>query len=912
VKRIARLIARHPLWVLAGVAAVTLAAIHGIVDLRSGKPRISVDPAIDRLLPEGDADREFYERARRIFGSDEFVLLVLEAEDVFEPEMLARLQRITARLEREPDVHRVLSLANATQIEGREGELYVGPFFDVPPSDPAERARLREQVLAHPLYAGGLVARDARATAILVFFDRVSDKDFVERNLSDHVAEIARAESAGAPVLVTGPPHLKLRLSRTIISELTFILPSVLGIAALLCAIAFRTARGVLLPLGAIFLALVWTLGAMGWSGSPITLVTNIVPPLIITLGFAAAMHVVSEYYELLHHHPAPERASNQAAVQRVLDEMGLAILVNGFTTVLGFLSLCVSSVVAIRDFGIWAVVGVVASTLISITFIPAMLVLLGPARGAHRAAEGGWVDRFAEALARFDVRNRRRILLASLLILVVSLLGMLRLRISTGFASNFIERSEVRRTFESVNRQLGGVSSFYVVVEADEDDAFRQPDNLRALHELQEWLEAQPEIGGTASLADGVMLLNRAFQGNDPAAFAIPERARLVKQLLLFGGSDVTRGFVDAPYRTANVSVRSTVSQSAETDALLRRIEARLAELPQRLRAQVTGDMVLLNRTMDDIARGQIESIVTALITIYLTLAFLLTSFRVGLYALVPNLLPIAIYYGTLGLLDLPLNLSTSLIGAITLGIAVDDTVHYFARFALEARRLGDERRATETTLRSVIRPVTYTTLGLCLGFASLAFSELRNQVEFGLLSAFTIGAAWVLELTLSPAICSRIRIITLWDLLSLDLGESPQRSIPLLAGLSERQARIFALMSQIVSVPVGRRLVSEGETGNEMYVVVDGELAASLLRGSERVELSRMRRGDVVGEIALFSATRSADVEVTQDARLLRFGERDLERLGRRYPRIAAKVYRNLNRVLAQRVVTTTRALR
>jgi predicted RND superfamily exporter protein len=917
VKRFARFVGHHPLAVLAVVAAITLFALHGIVDLRTGTPRLGVDPGMDELLPEGDEARIFYEEARQIFGADESVLLVLEAENVFSPEPLAALQRITRRLERERVVQRVLSLANATSIEGRDDDIYVGPYYEDVPRDLAELERLRREVDAHPLYGGSLVSRDARATALVVYLDHVSDRELLEHGLSDRLAEVAREEAGGLPIRVTGSPHVKLRLSQAITSELKWVLPAVLGLAALLCALSFRTLRGVMLPLASIALALIWTLGAMGWSGSPINIVSNMVPPLIITLGFASAMHVVSEYYELQAHVAATDRESNRAAVQRVLEEMGLAIAVNGFTTVLGFLSLCVTNVVAIREFGLWAVVGVVASTITSLTFIPALLVVLDPGRRRPaRSAGSSWIDRLAEGIARFDVRNRRGILAAGLAVLAVSLAGMLGLRVSDGFIDTFAPGSEVRTSFEAVNEKLGGVSTFYVVVDGGEQDAFRRPENLVALRELQEWLAAQPEIGGTASLADGVMLLNRAFQGGDPAAFAIPERERLLKQLLLVGGDEVTRGFVDGSFRKANIAVRARVDATEEVAGLLARIEERVAELPQRLRAQVTGDIVLLQRTMDAISRGQLQSIATAIFTIYLTLAFLLTSFRVGLYALLPNLLPMAIYYGTLGLLDVPLNTTMSLIGVITLGIAVDDTVHYFARFGLEARRIGEEQRATATTLRSVIRPITATTIGLCLGFLTFAFSDLRSHVQFGLLSAFTIAVAWVLELTLSPAICSRIRLVTLWDLLAIDLGPNPQRSIPLFEGLTERQARVFALMSQVMEVPAGTRLVSEGDKGDDMFVVIDGELVASLGRFREpagaRVEFSRMRRGDTVGEIALFSKARTADVDVVRDARLLRFGEKELERLRRRYPKIAAVVYRNLGHVLASRVVTTTQALR
>lgn len=911
-KRFARLLTRHPAAVLVLLALVTLAALQGIVDLRSGRLRLEVDPAIDRLLPEGDDERRFYDRARRLFGNDQVLLLVLEADDVFRPEVLESLQRITRRVEELPGVQRVVSLASATQIEGRPDELYVGPFFEAVPRDPEELASLREAIRAHPIYGPGLVSPDGRATALLVSLDRISDREFVERRFSEQVAAIAGKENADARLSVTGTPHVKLVLSRTILSEMSFIVPGVLGIAALLCALTFRTVRGVVLPITAIGISVVWTLGAMGWSGSPFNLVSNIVPPLIITLGFAAAMHVVAEYYELLHRAPAADRAAHGSAVAQVLEEMGLAVAVNGFTTVLGFLSLMVSRVTAVREFGLWAAVGVSVATVVSLTFIPALLVLLGPARRLPREPGEGAVDRVAVRLAEFDVRNRLRIFGLSLAVLVLCTAGIARLRVSTGLVDYFFEGSPVRATYEILSERFGGLASFFVVLEADEDGAFARPENLQVLREVQEWLAAQPEIGHAVSLVDPLMLLNRAFHDNDPTAYEIPDRARLVKQLVLVGGDDVTRGLVDARYRTANIVARTRVTDSEPVARLLARIERRLDELPQRLRGRATGDLVLLRHTADGIARGQLTSLGSALLTIYLTLALLLTSFRVGMFALLPNLLPIAVYYGTLGLLDIPLNLSTSLIGAITLGIAVDDTVHYFARFALEARRLGDERRATASTLRSVIRPVTSTTIGLCLGFLVLTASDLRYQVQFGVLSAFTMAVAWALEMTLSPALCSRMRLVTLWDVLRLDLGPEPHRSIPLFHGLSARQARVFALMSRVVSVLAGERLFSEGERGDEMFVVIDGELAASTMRGDRRVEYPRMRRGDVVGEVALFSETRTADVDVSQDARLLRFSDADLARLGRRYPRIAAQVNRNLNRVLAQRVVTTARALR
>ena len=910
-KRFSRFVTGRPIAVLGLVLLATLVALQGIVDLRSGQLRLAVDPGVDRLLPGGDEQRRFYDRARELFGSDQALLLVLEAEDVFRPETLAQVQRITHRLEQLPGIERVISLASATEIEDRGGDLYVGPFFEAIPTAPAALAKLRATFQTHPIY-GGLLSADGRATSLLLMLGAVSDRELMRRGLSEEVLEVAQREAPDAKLSVTGLPHVKLVLSRTILAEMAFIVPCVLGITALLLLLTFRTVRGVALPMLGIAIAVVWTLGGIGWSGMAFNLVSNIVPPLVITLGFATMMHFVSEYYELLHHAPAGDRLSHRRAIEQVLNEMGLVIVVNGFTTVLGFLSLMVSQVTAVREFGLWASAGVVAATAISLTLVPAALALLGPARRLPRRPGSGLVDRAAERLAEFDLRRRGAIFAFALGALALCGFGIARLRISTGLVDYFLPEAPVRATYDALNERFGGLGTLFVVIESDEEGGFARPENLAALRELQSWLAEQPEIGHTLSLADPLMLLNRAFHENRAEAFRLPERQRLAKQLLLFGGEDATRGLVDANYGTANIVARTTLTTSEPVGRLIERIEARLDDLPRRLHGRVTGDLVLLRHTADSITWGELQSLGTALVTIYLTLALLLTSFRIGLYALVPNVLPIAIYYGVLGLLDVPLSLATSLIGAITLGIAVDDTVHYFARFALEARRLGDEKRATVSTLRSVIRPVTATTLGLCLGFLALATSELRYQVQFGLLSAFTMAVGWGLELTLSPAICSRIRLVTLWDLLRLDLGPNPHRSIPLFAGLSPRQARIFALMSHFVSVPAGKRLFGEGDRGREMFVVIDGELVASTSRAGGRVEFSRMRRGEVVGEVALFSERRTADVDVARDARLLQFDDADLLRLGRRYPRIAAQVNRNLNRVLARRVVSTAQALR
>jgi hypothetical protein len=223
----------------------------------------------------------------------------------------------------------------------------------------------------------------------------------------------------------------------------------------------------------------------------------------------------------------------------------------------------------------------------------------------------------------------------------------------------------------------------------------------------------------------------------------------------------------------------------------------------------------------------------------------------------------------------------------------------------------MADEARGVSEALRTVGRPVTYTTAALCLGFLAMATSQLQNQREFGALAAFTLAVAWLVDVVFTPALAAKMRIVTLWDVLTLDLGDDPQHSIPLFLGLSHRQARIAALMTSLRRFPKDHALFRTGDEGDEMFVVIHGRMAA-LVPGREGTVEVPMGRGDVVGEVALFHGRRTADVKTLSDVTLLCLSHSSLERLRRRYPRIGAQLYANLSEVLANRVARITERAR
>ena len=910
IARYAAFVTRNAGWVLGLAALSALFAITRIVDVDTGVPRLAFDSSMESMLPEENEERVFYDRVRRIFGSDETLLLALHRPaGVFEVETLRAIERLTERIEDLEGVHHVVGLANAPLMRSHDGDLEIGPLWEEIPSEPARLEALRAEALASPLLAGTFLSEDAETAALLIYLMDISEAEFTALGLDHTVRALAAEELPSAEAWLAGGAHVRAETTRFVFSDVLFVIPTAVLLMAAIAFVSFRNVRGVLVPLTTVGVAVFWTLAITAEITETLNIVTVAVPNILLVIGFAYAVHVLNAY-GLAREEP-DVRAGDVTPARRGLENVALPTLLTGATTAAGFVALTTSPIEAIQQFGLLSAIGVVCTMVAALTFSPSLLALLPvpPAPDDDGAAHGpGAIDRLLQRLAHFNVEHRNAILWTAAGVAVLSAIGIQQIRLNTSMIGNFSPDARVRRDFVAINEHLGGAGQVQVVLELADRDGWKEPAHLALLDELGVWLEDQPEVGHVMSLADYVKLLNRGFHDDEAAHYAIPESKGLVSQLLFFGASDEVERFVDSQYRTVVIAVRSQVIDSADVATLVGRIEARLAELPEYLTARVTGGSVLMARTNDDIAYGQATSLLSAFVIIYAILALLFTSLRVGFVALVPNALPVLVYFGVLGWTGISLNAVTGLVACLVLGIAVDDTIHFFAHFNAASKRHASEAKGAEEALVHVGRAVTYTSAALCLGFLVLTLSSLRNQVEFGALAAFTLACAWVVDVTFTPAIASRLRVVTLWDALTLDLGEHPQEAIGLFRGLSKTQARVAALMTEIVEIPAGEQLIAAGDKSECMYVIVDGRLRATTKRGAETVLLNEHRRGEVIGEVGLFQGERTADVWCDTDVRLLRFDEANLARLRRRYPRIGVQIYRNLSEVLATRLITAT----
>ena len=885
---------------------------------------IRLDSSVESLLSQDNLDSQYYAEVRQLFGSDEVGVVGLLAADIYTAEVLHKIQRLTEALENIEGVQEVLSLTNA--LDPIADVVEPPPLVARIPTDQAGLDALRETLADRPIYLKNLVAEDGKAAAINIFFADMDDAEFMQRGIDEQIQAIIDVERETGPeqLFYTGLPRFKVYSARAMQSDLSRFVPlTLLAIVVVLFA-SFRSLRGVLLPALTILVSLIWTLGIMVLAGSSLSLGSIALPPLILVLGTAYSLHMVAEYYELAR----PDGAVRDVVLE-ALKKTSPPICITALTTVLGFLSLGVNPLSSIRVMGIFSSVGILIAFLLSILLVPAVLMQLRlPANPAAAFAPG--VTTALRRIGRFAIQNRLSVIAAALLFAAAAIWNLSSIQVDSNFQSFFRPNDPVRQATDAINEHLVGSMAFYVVIDGQEKDVMKQWDTLRRIKALQAYIDGLPGVDKTVSFVDYCELLDRGAQSGGgellvgpggeiitapppekPTTFwQEPSQLRAVMQLVA-GSPTSFRSVASPDFARSNILVRTTLSGSQEISALAEQISAYAQErFPPDLKVRPTGNLILLTKTTGDIITGQIRSLSLAVSVIFVIMSAMFLSARIGLIAMIPNIFPIVIFFGLMGLSGAVLNLGTSIIAAIALGIAVDNTVHLMTRLSAEVHAAPDQETALLHTLGTVGKPSLYASVILFLGFLVLYFSTFVPIREFGLLSAATMVVAFGADVILLPALLATTKVITLWDVLYLKLGRDPQKTIPLFAGLRPVQAKIVTLMGEFRAFAKDEFIVRQGEVGREMFVLISGRADARLnIDGASKL-LRTMGRGDVIGEMALIRQNqRTADVIAVDDAEAIVVDERFLQRMQKRYPRIGARIFLNIAKILSDRLDDASR---
>ncbi|MGH9753765.1 MAG: efflux RND transporter permease subunit, partial [Blastocatellia bacterium] len=445
-----------------------------------------------------------------------------------------------------------------------------------------------------------------------------------------------------------------------------------------------------------------------------------------------------------------------QSAIEEALKFISLPVIVSALTIIAGFLSLTFTAIPAVRSTAIYSAIGAAFTMILSLTFIPAALALMGERAIKFRVGLAGGMVRLLEGVGRWATSNQTLLYILTAVLVVISAIGAGRIVIGIDYFHFTKPNSEASVGLAEVNKRLSGAVNFDIIVEGKDAGAIEKPEVLRRISELQSFAETRKNANGqgvdrTLSVVDFIKHINRAFHDNDARYYNLPSDEGVIGELL--SDRDRLSQFLTPDGRIARILVRSNLSSSQAMASSVREIEARGRELLPDFRVFATGTFVLLNRTSDQIAGEQLQSVTIALVTIYLMLSMLFGSLRVGFTALVPNLIPILFFFGFMGWRGIELNLTTSLVASVVLGLAVDNSVQFIARFRRAQVEAPDMRKAILESMRLSGRPIIYANVALAATFAIFFFSNFKPIASFGLLSAVTIIGCLIEDLVLLPA---------------------------------------------------------------------------------------------------------------------------------------------------------------
>jgi predicted RND superfamily exporter protein len=746
--------------------------VSGVLGLQIRNLRVVVDQ--NATLPQQHPYVAATREAERVFRLKHQVLIGITARagDVLTPHLLEKVQRITASLADLPGVEKgsVFSLARrAKNVTGTADGLEVLPLMERIPQTEPEIEAVRQALRNNPVYVDAIISRDARTAAILADFN--TDPGGFQGIVDKVTRIIERERDASVDITIGGRPVYLGQLEHYS-QRVELLFPIAVLVVGFIHYEAFRTLQGLILPLVTALLAVVWGLGMMGLVKVPMDAFNVTTPILIFAVAAGHAVQILKRYYEEYHRlgrsGTGSASATNRQAVVESLTRVGPVMLAAGIVAGLGFLSLVVFEVATIRTFGVFTALGIFSALILELTFIPALRSILPPPgqRESRRESEHRVWDRIMDTIAGWVLgRGRQGIYAGVVMLVVIWTVAAMRVTVDTPLRSYFFENLSFQRDDRALNDRLGGTNRLYILIEGGEEGAIKDPKVLSAMEATQRFLEAQPHVGKTLSLADFVRRMNRAMHADEPGYDRIPESRELVAQYLLAyslsGDLEDLDSYVDDRYRSANILVLLKTDSTAYTQELISKLKTVLpAKFGGQVKIQFGGDLAETAALTETIVREKLLNIVQISAVILIITSLVFRSLTAGILVLVPLGLAVLANFGLMGLLGIRLNIATSVISAMAVGLGADYAIYLVYRLREELDRSSDEAVAFRTALTTAGKASLFVASAVAGGYGLLALSWGFNiHIWFAILIMSAMLVSCLGAVTLLPSLILTFR---------------------------------------------------------------------------------------------------------------------------------------------------------
>lgn len=718
---------------------------------------LQFDYEFEHFFPSEDTSLDFYLDYNEKFATDvDFVLLALKNDEgIFEKDFLLKAKALREELQTVDEVKRILSPFDAKDYAlGPFGPIAI-PFLH--PDDESRYAADSTRIYRFQKEVGSVFSEDAKSISMLIEIEPNLSKvetDTVYFKLKDVLDkyEFDQMHTAGK---VIGQAYYIDQIKYEF--TLFFILAVVLVIIIL--ALVYRSLWGVVVPLLIVVLSVIWSLGLMGLIGKPIDIMTALLPLILFVVGISDVIHLLSRYFEEIRN-----GLSKEAAIKISYKQVGMATFLTSLTTALGFLTLLTSGIKPVRELGIYAAIGVFIAFILAFSLLPAILTLNPVPKLAYKEPSSLFWNKLVRKIFFFSMKNQVSILVVSLLVIIASAISISTIKVDNYLLEDVGEDDPMRTSFMYFEENFAGARPFELYVSVkDSNQSMLDREVVDDLLRIDAYLKNEYGVGFLLSPLNILRTANQAISGGHDTAYLVPtsdERYNTVMRLV----SKIQKrpefnALLANEMREGRFSGKMRDLGGLKTKQMNEDLLAHFDQYPlQTVDIRLTGMALLIDKNNETLSVNMMSGLIFALLVVAIVMGILFKSFKMALITLVPNVLPLMVIGGFMGLTGIDLKVSTSIIFGIAFGIAVDDSIHYLSKFKLELNKGRSMIWALRRTSISTGKAILLTSLILCSGFLTLSSSSFTSTHYVGLLISITLAVAVLADLILLPVLLRRM----------------------------------------------------------------------------------------------------------------------------------------------------------
>ena len=688
------------------------------------------------------------------FGSDEVIAIAYEEPDPFAAESLGKLERIRAALEAHPEIARTTSLLDLERIQDLEGTLHVDRYAELARADPGKRKRFQEEIMADPLLASRAFSASGQHSLLLIeltFNPQRSGEGAPQLN-ADCLQIFAQEGYGPDQIHEAGFPAVMAEMIYQTYFSFKVIFPVTVLVMIGSVTLLFRTPLPVFLSVTVSLLSALWTVGVSAFISPKLNIMYGIVPSVVTIVAVSDVIHLWSAYL-----HELALGNDREEAILSSATDVGRACLLTSITTAVGFFSIAFIPTPMFQELGVVLGIGVGVALLLAMTLVPiAATMSTVPSKSAQKMENP--IGRLVEVLVHFcstlSTHYPRRIIALFLVASAALLWGFIHTDIETSFVNRLSRDNHIRTDSDWFAQEFTGTQTMDVFVSADAPGGILDPDVMRGMAQLQDQLEATDEVDDAMGIAD---LIERIDIGLGGPGEVPKSQAAISQYLLLFemGGGSSLDPFIDFDREQARIVLRLNEHRMRRVHEVAKKAESiGSTVLPGQVTVEGTGMMPLVGGWLDEIVQGQRNGVLASILSITLLMIIGMRNLGVGLWSMIPNLLPLVAVTSTAHWIWEDLDSDTLIVLMMAIGIGVDDTIHFLTRFRIEAARTQTSQEAIQRTFAFAGRAIVMTTIILAAGFFPFVASDYWRTWILGTLLPLALFVAMVADLLLVPAL--------------------------------------------------------------------------------------------------------------------------------------------------------------